>query len=144
MNPPSVSPQQAADQLASDPSTLYIDVRTVEEFTQRHPPGAWNLPVFLADPATGRMMPNPEFKTVAQTVLDPSIPLLIACAAGQRSLHAISVLESCGYDATNVDGGFSGRRDPFGNVIQKGWAQLQLPTETGDGGDTSWFSLRNR
>ena len=140
----SVSPQEAAQRLDDNPALLYLDVRSVEEFCESHPPGALNLPIFLIDPRTRRMTPNSEFSEVSRRILDPGIPLLVGCASGQRSLRAIVVLEELGFDATNVDGGFNGRRGPMGDLICKGWAQWNLPTEAGDGDERSWASLQER
>ena len=145
MNPPTISPQEAADQLAADPTILYLDVRTAEEFSQGHAPNALNIPIFLTDPATGGMTPNPEFTLVAQAVLEPGSTCFVCCASGTRSRQAIVTLGDFGYfRLTNVEGGFTGLRSPSGEVIRSGWSQCGLPIEPGDGGENGWASLRRR
>ncbi|MGH7809600.1 MAG: rhodanese-like domain-containing protein, partial [Candidatus Binatia bacterium] len=50
-----ITPQQAHQLLSTDPSVLYIDVRTEGEFARGHPEGAVNIPVAFPDPARGMM-----------------------------------------------------------------------------------------
>ncbi len=145
MNHPELTPGDAAVRLDQDSDCIYLDVRTPEEFSQGHAPGAWNIPIFLADPASGQMTPNPEFTLVCQAVLPPETPMVVGCASGIRSQQAIVTLSDFGYDQlSNLRGGFSGRRTPSGELITPGWADSGLPTETGDGGEHSWASLRRR
>ena len=39
---------------------------------------------------------------------------------------------------------FLHKRDPTGNLIAPGWQQLELPSDSGDGGERSYASLRAR
>ena len=59
-----ITVQQAQQQQAS--GATYLDVRSIPEFQQGHPPGAVNIPLLHLDPQTGQMRPNPEFLTVGQ------------------------------------------------------------------------------
>src|ERR1041385_553757 len=54
-----ISVKQAHDALEEDPNAIYIDVRTVREFTAGHPEGAINIPVAFPNP--GGMMLNEDF-----------------------------------------------------------------------------------
>ena len=45
--------QEAHDLLEKDPDRIYIDVRTVREFTAGHPAKAVNIPVAFPDPGRG-------------------------------------------------------------------------------------------
>ena len=59
-----ISVKEAHDTLEEDPSAIYIDVRTVREFTAGHPEGAVNIPVAFPNP--GGMMLNEDFVRVVE------------------------------------------------------------------------------
>jgi rhodanese-related sulfurtransferase len=123
-----VTPTEAARALSNDPTAVYLDVRTTEEFDAGHPAGARNLPVFLFD-ASGRPRPNAEFVGVVQRHLAPGTTLLVGCRSGMRSQRACELLAEAGYtDLANVRGGFGGSDDTAG------WAESGLPVETGGDG----------
>jgi rhodanese-related sulfurtransferase len=124
-----VSPGQAAQELAADPSAVYLDVRTPEEFDAGHPAGARNVPVLVFDPATRRPRPNDAFLDVVQRHLPPATRLLVGCQSGMRSQRACEMLGEAGYtDLANVRGGFGGSDDT------QGWRDSGLPVETGSAG----------
>lgn len=82
----------------------YLDVRTVDEYKQGHPPGAVNVPVvFLPG-----MVPNQAFVAEVQKAFPTKDqPLLVGCKSGRRSLMACDLLTQAGYtDLVNVTGGF--------------------------------------
>lgn len=107
--------------------TPYLDVRSVPEFEQAHPAGAYNVPLLHLDRRTGQMIPNQDFVAVVRANFPPEGPLLIGCQAGVRSFRACQLLAGAGYEnVTNVEGGFGG--SPQGDA---GWAQAALPIETG-------------
>ena len=121
-----VIPAEAARELAATPSTVYLDVRTVEEFDAGHPAGARNVPVFVRDPATGRPRPNAEFVAIVQRHLAPATRLLVGCQSGMRSQHACELLADAGYtDLANVLGGFGGSEEAAG------WKESGLPVDSG-------------
>ena len=121
-----VTPAEAARELAATPSTVYLDVRTVEEFDAGHPAGARNVPVFVRDPATGRPRPNAEFVAIVQRHLAPATRLLVGCQSGMRSQHACELLAGAGYtDLANVQGGFGGSEEAAG------WKESGLPVDSG-------------
>jgi arsenate reductase len=124
-----VSPGQAASELAADPTAVYLDVRTPEEFDAGHPAGACNVPVLVLDPTTRRPRPNPEFVGMVQRHLPAATKLLVGCQSGMRSQRACELLDEAGYaDLANVRGGFGGSDDT------PGWRDSGLPVESGGAG----------
>ena len=104
----------------------YLDVRSIPEFEQGHPAGAFNVPLLHLDPATGQMRPNPDFLPVVRANFPPDTPMVIGCKMGGRSQQACEILASAGYqDVANVLGGFGGAPQ----MGLTGWAQEGLPVE---------------
>src|SRR5689334_20222021 len=56
-----VDPEEAL-RLVRDEGYVYVDVRSVMEFDEGHPEGAYNVPLLDAGP--GGMAPNPDFVDV--------------------------------------------------------------------------------
>ena len=134
-----VTPPEAKSLLDTD-GYRYVDVRTEAEFAAGHAEGAVNVPVAIAGP--GGMQPNPDFLPTMQANFPADAKLVLACKVGGRSARACGILENSGYgNLVNMDGGFLGRFDPMGQLIQPGWSQCGLPesTETGEG--VSYASL---
>lgn len=114
-----------------DQGSVYVDVRSTEEFAQGHPAGALNVPLLERDEAAGQILPNPDFLRVMQANFPPETRLLIGCQVGNRSVRAGQILESFGFtDVSNVKGGFVGMRDPLGRPVDPGWVECGLPAET--------------
>jgi rhodanese-related sulfurtransferase len=127
-----VTPADAARELQAEPSALYLDVRTPEEFEAGHPAGARNVPVVFFDPATRRPRPNADFVAVVQRHVSPAAKLLVGCQSGMRSQRACELLAEAGYaDLANVRGGFGGSEDT------PGWKESGLAVETGGAGRLS-------
>jgi rhodanese-related sulfurtransferase len=78
----------------------YLDVRSIPEFEQGHPAGAFNVPLLHLDPATGQMRPNPDFLPVVRANFPPDAPMVIGCKMGGRSQQACEILASAGYPPT--------------------------------------------
>ena len=136
-----VTPQQARDILNSDPSVVYIDVRTEGEFGNGHPQGAVNIPVAFSDPARGMVM-NPNFVRVVEANFGHDKKIIVGCQAGPRSNAAAGFLQQAGFqDVSNMVGGFGGMRDPTGTVIAPGWLSSGLPVSNDDGEGVSYESL---
>lgn len=111
-----------------DEGYTYVDVRTPSEYAAGHPVGAYNVPVMLS--VDGRMSPNPDFLRVIQAVFPTDARLVVGCAAGKRSMAAAQKLQAAGFSAlVEMRAGYSGVRDPFGQVTEKGWSAAGLPTE---------------
>ncbi len=136
-----IAPQQAHDTLKTDPSAVYIDVRTEREFANGHPQGAVNIPVAFPDPARGMVM-NPDFVKVVEANFAHDKKIIVGCQAGPRSNAAAGLLQQAGYqDVANMIGGFGGMRGPSGNVVAPGWAASGLPVSQDNGEGVSYQSL---
>ena len=117
--------QQALQQQQA--GAIYLDVRSIPEFEQGHPAGAFNVPLLHLDPQTGQMRPNPEFLAVVKANFSPDTSMVVGCKMGGRSQQACEVLASAGFaDVTNVLGGWGGAPQ----MGHTGWLQAGLPVET--------------
>ena len=119
-----ITVQQAHQQQGS--GATYLDVRSIPEFQQGHPAGAFNVPLLHLDPQTGQLRPNPEFLTVVRATFSPESPLVVGCQMGGRSQQACEILSSAGFqDVANVLGGWGGAPQ----MGHTGWVQAGLPVE---------------
>lgn len=122
-----VTPDEARELL--DEGWVYLDVRSIPEFEQGHPAGAYNIPLLHADPG-GRRVPNPEFAAVVERAFTKSDKLVLGCRSGGRSLRAAEQLSQLGFtNLVDMRGGFSGEADRRGGVACEGWASRDLPVE---------------
>ena len=125
-----VNPTQTNQILQSDRNAVYIDVRTAGEYQNGRVPGSVNIPVMNPDPATRRMMPNPEFLATVQSKYGKDRKIILGCQMGGRSQFAAEMLDQAGYmDVSNMQGGFGGAKDPMGRLVAPGWLQSDLPVE---------------
>jgi len=140
-----ITPDQAHEILDQDPEALYVDVRSIPEFTAAHPIRALNIPLLHRSDG-GNMQPNPDFQSVSGAVLPKDRKLLVGCLRGGRSQKACMILEQMGYEQLyNVHGGFGGAIDPTtGEISQKGWQDLGLPTSRESGEGVSYESLKKK
>jgi rhodanese-related sulfurtransferase len=130
---------QAHDQQSG--GAVYLDVRSIPEFEQGHPAGAFNVPLLHLDPATGQMRPNPDFLPVVRANFPPDTPMVVGCKMGGRSQQACEILTSAGYrDVANVMGGFSGAPQ----MGMKGWAQEGLPVDTAAESGQTYATLQKK
>jgi NADPH-dependent 2,4-dienoyl-CoA reductase/sulfur reductase-like enzyme/rhodanese-related sulfurtransferase len=72
---------------------LLLDVRTAQEFTQGHIPGAVNVPL---DELRARLSEIPRDREIA-----------VYCQVGQRGYLATRILKQAGYAAANLGGGYN-------------------------------------
>ncbi len=136
-----INPAEAKQILDDDPNAIYVDVRSIPEFTAGHPIRAIN--VVLMHRGAGGMEPNPDFQKVATSVLPKEKKLLVGCMSGGRSQKACEILESKGYSLLyNVFGGFGGGRNPETGEPQPGWRDLGLPVSIENGEGVSYESLK--
>ena len=125
-----IDPKQTYETLQNDKNSVYLDVRTAEEFVTGHVPGAINIPVMSPDPMSRRMTPNPNFLTAVEQAYPRDRKIICGCQMGGRSQHAAEMLDRAGFsDVSNMVGGFSGARDPMGRIVAPGWLQSDLPVE---------------
>jgi len=135
-------PNGAKELLDSGEGWTYLDVRTPEEFAAGHPPGAYNVPVALADPARGMAL-NQSFVEVVQKHFPVVSKLVVGCAMGGRSARACEMLAAAGYSRlANVHGGFSGATDMSGEITQPGWQACGHPVESACPAERSWAGLQ--
>jgi rhodanese-related sulfurtransferase len=133
--------QEAHDILEKNPGAIYIDVRTVREFTAGHPKGAVNVPVAFPNPGRGMML-NDDFVKIVEGHFAKDKKIIVGCQAGPRADTAARLLEEAGFqDVASAQGGFGGMRDPSGRVIAEGWAGLGYPVSQDNGDGVSYDSL---
>ncbi|HEY3245435.1 MAG TPA: rhodanese-like domain-containing protein [Phycisphaerae bacterium] len=125
-----IRPAEAKRLLESDEGYQYIDVRTPEEFENGHVPGAINIPIALPQPGSGQMALNESFMPTVQAQFPSEARLILGCRSGGRSAAAANLLAQHGYQTLcNLEGGFCGKTDMFGRVIEPGWVTLGYPIE---------------
>lgn len=124
-----INPRQAFERTQKSWAT-YVDVRTQEEFSAGHATGAVHIPLFVQGPA-GRELNQDFLAQVGKMFPKKDACLVIGCASGGRSGRACELLSRDGYTAlANIDGGFSGRRDPAsGACLVTGWKDEGLPVD---------------
>lgn len=133
-----VSPADAKKLL--DEGYTYLDVRSEPEYAAGHPVGAHNVPIMIAGPRG--MTANDDFLAVMSALYPKDAKLVVGCRSGQRSMRAAEQLAAAGYTAfVEQRAGFDGSRDPFGGLIEPGWAPAGLPVETSTPGG-SYAELR--
>jgi rhodanese-related sulfurtransferase len=116
--------QQAHQQQTA--GAAYVDVRSIPEFQQGHPDGAFNIPLLHVHLQTRQMLPNPEFLAVVKANFSTDAPLVIGCQMGGRSQQACEILSSAGFvNVANVLGGWGGAPQ----MGHTGWVQAGLPIE---------------
>jgi molybdopterin/thiamine biosynthesis adenylyltransferase len=85
-----------AHELLDDPDVSIVDVRERDEWEEGHIPGAVHVPRGFLE------------SRIEQAVPDRDRPVLLYCAAGNRSAFAAKTLEELGYDhVLSLAGGFT-------------------------------------
>lgn len=132
-----ISPQRAWELLKEEPGALLIDVRSMLEFEYvGHPVGAVNIP-WKEFPG---WRVRPDFARMVRQVLESrqeinaeieSLPLLLICRSGRRSLEAGEELVRQGFrNVYNIGEGFDGVRDAANHRSTiNGWRYHNLPWE---------------
>ncbi len=116
--PKSLDPKAAWDLIQKDPRALLIDVRSSMEYLfVGHPKGAVHIP-WIDEPD---WEVNPNFvrnirELTLGGVIDAaeggSVPILLICRSGKRSLEAGRLLLESGFaDVSNIEEGFEGELD---------------------------------
>jgi rhodanese-related sulfurtransferase len=136
-----VSPEEALELMKSE-GWSYIDVRSVPEFEQGHPAGAYNVPLVHMSP-TGHA-PNHDFLPVMERHFDREARLVVGCRTSNRSEHAVVMLHRAGYTNVAIQrAGFLGIRDFFGRS-DPGWDRVGLPTSKDAEPGRSWAELEGK
>lgn len=98
-----LSPVEAKKIIDTEKDIVILDVRTQKEFEEKHIPDATLLPLNLLQENLHKLIPCKDTK------------VLIYCLSGKRSLEALNILISEGY---NNSYSFGGIKDwPFEIVI---------------------------
>jgi len=122
-----VTPPEAAKLIAE--GWTYVDVRSIPEFVDGHPAGAYNVPILHLQPGRG-MSPNHDFERVMAKHFPKEAQLVVGCRAGPRSYRAAEMLMAAGYTSVvDMRGGWDGERDAAGRVALAGWRDTGLPSE---------------
>jgi rhodanese-related sulfurtransferase len=130
-----ITPEEARD-LMDKEGYAYVDVRSIPEFAQGHPAGAYNVPIQHLGPAG--MAPNAEFVGVMQKAFAKDAKLIVGCKAGGRSLAAARILLDAGFtDVVDQRCGFDGSGEP-------GWRARGLPVSAAADPDHSYEELRSK
>jgi len=129
-----VTPEQALDLMRSE-GYSYLDVRSVPEFDEGHPEGAYNVPLVHMGPGGGR--PNPEFLAVVERRFPKDAPLVVGCRSAGRSSHAVALLEQAGFTQLALQqSGFVGT-----SPMDLGWGPKGLPASRSAEPGRSWSEL---
>lgn len=92
-------------QFLTNDNVQLVDVRTPEEYSEGHIPGAKNINVF-----------DKDFADKAKESLDISKPVAVYCRSGKRSAEAARELSEKGFIVTNLKGGiiaWKGKKQPI-------------------------------
>jgi phage shock protein E len=88
-----ISPEEAKQQMDMEPDLVLLDVRTLEEYQERHIPGA-------------RLLPNESITDQPIAGVPFEAKLLVYCRTGRRSADAARKLLAIGYQQVyDMDGG---------------------------------------
>ncbi len=130
-----VSPEQALE-LMHGQGYAYLDVRSVPEFEQGHPKGAYNVP--LLHMGSGGGQPNPDFLAVVERRFPRDARLVVGCRSAGRSVQAVSILEQSGFtELVLQQSGFVGA-----SAMDPGWQPKGLPTSRTAEAGRSWDELK--
>ena len=97
--------------------TLYVDVRTPEEYAAGHAKGAVSK-TSVTNPDGAGWVPVPGFTDGVKALIGGKTDaILVGCQSGKRSSMACATLAEAGIACINVDGGFGA------------WSAAGLPVE---------------
>jgi rhodanese-related sulfurtransferase len=125
-----LTPQEAWDLLAEDPTALLVDVRTEGEWQTIGVPDAGDRAAFV-EWVDGFGRPNPAFlDALAALGAGPGSdrPVVFLCRSGVRSVAAATTATAAGIGPSyNVLTGFEGDFGPDGRRGHVGWRADGLP-----------------
>jgi rhodanese-related sulfurtransferase len=99
-----VSGADAVARVAADPNVLLLDVREPNEWNLGHAPKAM-------------AMPRGTLETTIEGAVDRARPIIVYCAAGNRSALSADTLQQMGYtDVVSLIGGFRGWVEAGGDI----------------------------
>lgn len=132
-----VDPEQALELMRKE-GYSYLDVRSVPEFDEGHPQGAYNVPLIHMGPGGGQA--NPEFLPVVERCFPKDARLVVGCRSAGRSVQAVALLEQSGF--TNLvlqQSGFVGS-----SPMDRGWGPKGLPASDSAEPGRSWQELKGK
>jgi rhodanese-related sulfurtransferase/Fe-S cluster biosynthesis and repair protein YggX len=132
---------QDAKKLFDNEGYVLLDVRSVPEYLEGHPPGAFNVP-FLNKTEQG-MTSNADFSKVVQDLIaDKSKGIVTFCRSGGRSIRAAQELSNLGFSkVVDMRGGFEGEMGADGAVTFPGWKSSGLPVESTEDPERSYQAI---
>lgn len=101
-----LSPEAFATKLKKTPNAQVLDVRTEQEFSDKHLANALNININQAD-----------FQDQLGKQLDKKKPVFVYCLAGGRSSRASEILKAQGFEVYEMQGGLAK------------WQSAQLPLD---------------
>lgn len=135
-----VEPDEAAGLLHQ--GWIYLDVRSVIEFDQGHPEGAYNIPLLDVVPGQG-MRPNTGFLDEVSAAFPADTRLVVGCKSAGRSARAAQMLQAGGFGSVvDMSGGFSGEGDAMGRLVCVGWEARGLPVALAAAPGRSYAELK--
>ena len=106
-----------------DPSNITIlDIRSEEDFRRGSFPGAINIPMKknLDEDSAEEGFFEPGSIETLEKDLPANKPVYILCHTGEQSKEAVKILNEDGYNASNIDGGYTpGSAFPWSAWFQK-------------------------
>ena len=100
-----ISAQEAKSRMDADRSVIVLDVRTPEEYAEKHIPGSVLLPLDTIERDAPKALP------------DKKRTILVYCRSGRRSAIAAKTLADMGYLSVFDFGGIN--RGPYATVSGK-------------------------
>jgi rhodanese-related sulfurtransferase len=118
----SVTPARAFE-LAKEPRTYLVDVRSVAEYVLvGHPEIAPNVPLTFWSEDEAKFVVNPNFLEDLAARFEKEDRLIFICRSGDRSLRAAQMALKAGYGkVSHVSEGFEGDLDENGHRTVGGW-----------------------
>lgn len=137
-----VTPDEAANLI--EQGWIYVDVRSIPEFDEGHPRGAYNVPLLHRTPQ-GTLVGNPDFGAVMSAAFPRDEHLVIGCRSGGRSLKAAEQLVAAGFtNIVDMRGGFLGEMGAGGQVACEGWKPRNLPVAQAPEPGRSYDALKTK
>jgi rhodanese-related sulfurtransferase len=117
-----LSPQEAYE-LANQPSSYIIDVRSIAEYVFiGHPEMAFNIPFSFWNEELQKLVPNADFIADIKASFKKDDVLIFLCRSGGRSLNAAKKIVETGFTRVhNLTQGFEGKKDENGYRTIGGW-----------------------
>ena len=117
--PGTISPDELARRIEAGDAPLVLDVRTVQEYSDGHIPGAVNIPLHNLDSRIDEIAEYREEEVV------------VHCRTGRRAKRADVVLEEAGFTKLlDLDGDWLGWR-AAGHAAEKGAGQSANGAQVG-------------